>query len=156
MKFLFWLVVILVLAFGGWTYYHLYKFSEALVENDSAGLAHYVNLDSIRAQHQKTAPPAPPTPPVSGMTAGEIIQKSIENIGSAIPGAPPPPPVVIDMEWVRTTLGRPTNGQLGVPSFAFFESPLRFLLRYGELGYKPVHAYMRFEDWRWRLTEIYE
>ena len=148
MRFLVYLVVILGLAFGGWTYFNLYRLTEALVNNDDAALARYVDLDSIRAQHVSAVTHA------LGMgqpNSENLIQRSVQAVTNQAANT------LIDLQWIKSEIGRPTGGKPGWPSFAFYESPFRVLLRYGELGHEPVHAYFSLQNWRsWRLTQVYE
>lgn len=142
-------VLILALVFGGWTYFNLYRLTAALVDQDDAALSVYVDLDRIRAQHVAALSHALGVTP--GANGESLIQRSVEAVGTQAANT------LIDLQWIRTQLSRPTGGKLGWPSFAFYESPRRLLLRYGELGHEPVHAYFSLEDWKfWRLTEIYE
>ena len=101
---------------------------------------------SIRAQQARNTTA---TLGVQQASPDNLIQRSVEAVAGQVTDA------VVDMEWVRSQLGRPTGGQIKLPSFAFFESPRMFLLRYGELGREPVHGYLKLEDWHWRLTDIY-
>jgi hypothetical protein len=70
---------------------------------------------------------------------------------------------MVTMEWVREKLRWHKDPRADIyPSiisdtgYAFFESPTRFLVRIGELGLSPIHLRMVFEDWQWRITEIYD
>ena len=148
MRFLVYLLIILGLAFGGWTYFNLYRLTEAVSHGDDEALARYVDLDSIRTQHVNAVTHALGM----GQPSGEsLIQRSVEAVTNQAANN------LIDLQWVKSEIGRPTGGKPGLPSFAFYESPFRMLLRYGELGHEPVHAYFCLQNWRsWRLTQIYE
>jgi len=148
MKFLVTWVVTIALVYGGWAYYNLYELTAAMIEKNDRELALRVDLEGIRAQHaaahdQPYAPIAtPPSDPIRRQSGGAPDH--------------PGPGELVDMEWVRSTLARPANGRISWPSFAFFESPARVLIRYGDLGENPVHAYMSLKDWQWQLSAIFE
>ncbi len=151
------LVILLALAFILWPYIQLKRLGEAIDENDERELRRLVDEDEIRHRLR------------------QIVDRNIEDVterydnpiirfvrggvkelsGSALD--------VVDLEWVRNTLyaaRRHPGGYYGSPlmggfSFAFFESPTRFLVRAGRLGEEPIHLYMTLRNWQWRVTAVF-
>ncbi len=152
-----WLLFLSLLAFGAWPYYQLYRLDKALVENDQRMLYKIVDLDAVRRRHKQVLEQnlerlvGPQDNPVINFVRG-----GIRALGDSAYES------IIDMDWVRDRLlatRREAHEQhfslLGGFSFAFFETPIRFLARAGELGEDPVHLYLTLQNWRWRVTALY-
>lgn len=151
-------VLAALLAFVAWPYYRLVQLDDALGNDSLPALAELVDLSAIRehAQHRFTTG-------VKDLSAGapqgralDWIRGQIEQLGeTALQQA-------ISLEWVMDTLrqaairhsNRPTPYFLSAVSFAFFESPDRFLIRLGEIGDKPTHVRMSLKGYTWRVTDI--
>lgn len=141
-----------------WPYYTLYQLDNALANFDQAALAKLVNLEAVRTTHKNSMGD------VLDRTLGpqafgqlpmmDMLRKGLNSAGSSAVDS------TVDMQWIRDTLYPPPvnhakAGLLGALSFAFFESPTRFLVRLGELGKTHVHFYLTLEDWQWRVTAVY-
>ena len=150
------LLVVGVLGYIAWPYYTVYRLDRALVENDEQELKKRIDLDAIRLQFKQKLDRQ-----IEGVAEGydnpilKFLRGGVKELGSTSMEA-------IDYEWLRETIrtaqisrrARP-HPLLGRFSFAFFESPGRFLIRAGELGENPVHLYMTFQPWQWRVTALF-
>jgi hypothetical protein len=154
------LVMLLVLAYGAWPYVDLWRLDRALRENDAAMLSALVDLQAIQARRtavleRQIADAVPGRGPIPGMIR--------EGARLATQGAVEP---AVTLDWVRQTLRwRASAADAPYPSlidrarFAFFDRlfwPDRFLVRVGELGEQPLHLRLALQDWKWRLSEVYE
>ncbi len=157
MRFLFFLLFVAVLAYAGWPYVGLYRLDRALMANDHVLLDKLVDLNALKAQQKALVE--------------QQVERSIGQQQGPIPGLVnsgarwlgDQSAAVVDLDWVREQLRwrRPTAPDaypsvISDMTFAFFESPTRFLIRLGDLGQDPIHVRMRTEDWTWRVTEIYD
>ena len=157
MRFLYFLLFAAVVAYAGWPYVNLYRLDRALLQNDRAALHELVDLDALKAQHkamlekqvQRSIGAQPG--PISG-----LVRDGARWYGTQSSEA-------IDLDSVRQRLRRQrASAPDAYPSiitdttFAFFEWPTRFLIRLGDLGDEPIHVRMTLEDWRWRVTGIYD
>jgi hypothetical protein len=141
-----------------WPYYTLYRLDNALANFDQASLNKLVNLEAVRKVHKDSMGSVLDRalgPQAFGqLPMVDMLRKGLNAAGdSAVDSS-------VDLQWIRDTLyPPPTNhakpGLLGALSFAFFESPTRFLVRLGELGTTHVHFYLTLEDWNWRVTAVY-
>jgi len=157
MRFLYFLVFLAILAYAGLPYVNLYRLDRALMQNERATLNELVDLDALKAQHkamfekQVQRSIGEQHGPVS-----DLVRDGARWYGVQTADA-------IDLDWVRQRLRRQrASAPDAYPSiitdttFAFFEWPTRFLIRLGDLGDDPIHVRMSIEDWRWRVTGIYE
>ena len=158
MRFIGYLLLLALIAFGIWPYYSVFRLDDALGKPEVAALQDLVDLPAIQANYKKRltggmeALPAAPG-------AGDVmvwLQQNLQRLGdSALSQA-------ITLEWVRDTLrqaaAQATNQKppylLAGVSFAFFESYDTFLVRIGELGRGATHVRMRLEGQTWRVTDI--
>lgn len=157
MRYLFALVFLALLAYGALPYITLYRLDRALLENDRSTLSTLVDLEALRESRAK-AMEKQVARTVGDQRSGfpAMMRDSARWLGNATAE-------VIDLDWVRETLRwRQPTPRDAYPSlisdmtYAFFESPTRFLIRVGDLGESPIHVRMTLEDWSWRLTGIYE
>ena len=104
MRFIGYLLVFALIAFGVWPYYYVFRLDNALSKDDTAELAPLVDLPAIRANYKSRVaagagqilPPADP-----GTTLGWIRQ-NLERLGdSALDQA-------ITLDWVRDSLREAT------------------------------------------------
>ena len=157
MRLLYFLLFLAILAYAGWPYVNLYRLDRALMQNDRTALNALVDLDALRVQHkamlerQVRRSIGDQHGPIS-----DLVRDGARWFGTQTSEA-------IDLEWVRQRLRRQRpSAPDAYPSiitdttFAFFEWPTRFLIRLGDLGQDPIHVRMSLEDWRWRVTGIYD
>lgn len=157
MRYLFALVFLAVLAYGALPYITLYRLDRALLENDRSTLSTLVDLEALR-ENRAEAMEKQIARTVGDQRSGfpAMMRDGARWLGNATAE-------VIDLDWVREKLRwRQPTPMDAYPSlisdmtYAFFESPRRFLIRVGDLGEGPIHVRMTLEDWNWRLTGIYE
>ena len=157
MRFLYFLLFLAILAYAGYPYVNLYRLDRALMQNDRAALNELVDLAALKAQHkamfekqvQRSIGEQPG--PISDLVRDGARWYGVQTADS------------IDVDWVRQRLRRDrASAPDAYPSiitdttFAFFEWPTRFLIRLGDLGDDPIHVRMSLEDWKWRITGIYD
>ncbi|QIK37912.1 DUF2939 domain-containing protein [Caldichromatium japonicum] len=161
MRLLGYVLLLLLIIYGLWPYYSLYRLDGALLRPDDTELAILVDLPAIRANYKARIAAGintllPPTTPQAQGVAGWIRQ-SAEQLGERALEQ------TITLDWVRQTLGEAVirvTGQTSSPSlfdavdFAFFESPDRFLVRLGRLGENATHLRLTRIGAGWRLTDI--
>lgn len=155
-----YLLLLLLIIYGLWPYYSLYRLEGALLRPDDTELAILVDLPAIRANYKHRIAAGintllgPINPQAQGLAGW--IRQGAEQLGErAIEGA-------ITLGWVRETLRHAVSritGQdppylLQAVEFAFFESPDRFLVRLGRLGENAVHLRLTRIGGGWRLTDI--
>jgi hypothetical protein len=158
MRFIGYLLLLAIIAFGIWPYYSLFRLDDALGKPEVAALQDLVDLPAIQANYKKRLTGGMESlPAVPG--AGDVmvwLQQNLQRLGdSALSQA-------ITLEWVRDTLrqaaAQATNQKppylLAGVSFAFFESYDTFLVRIGELGRGETHVRMRLQGQTWRVTDI--
>lgn len=157
MKYIIIPLFVAALVYGGWPYVELYRIDRALLENDTGTLRVLVDMDSIRASEEKKLEKQ--VDQTVGQEQGRIadmVRQGARWLGKNVKEP------ALDINWVREELRWDGSGdQDAFPSivrhttFAFFESPTRFLVRVGELDAHPMHLRLRLEDWRWQLVGIY-
>lgn len=155
MRFLLALVVLAALIFGGWPYYTYYRLDGALAARNDRELDELIDLESVRRSSEASAErrlqrQLPGQDPLSALVRDGARAVS-RTAGQEV-----------TLEWVRETLrGSPAKPDQAYPSlvgrtsFAFFESPTRFVARVGELGEATVTVRLDLQDWRWRVTGVY-
>ncbi len=157
MRLIYFLMFLGVLAYLGYPYVNLYRLDRALMQNNQAALNELVDVGALRAQHkakfekQVQRSIGPQQGPISDLVRDGARWYGVQTADG------------IDLDWVRQRLRR---GRASAPdaypsiitdtTFAFFEWPTRFLIRLGDLGDNPIHVRMSLEDWRWRVTGIYD
>lgn len=153
MRYLMFPLLILILAFGLWPYYHLYRLDRALVQNDRDTLMLLVDLDAIRSERKLHPPPVSqmrnPVTQALNQVANVLSGNSVDNN--------------INLDWVREVL-RPIPPRtdeiypsiLHYTSCAFFEGFKQFVARIRNLGENPIHIRWTLHDWMWQVTAIYD
>ena len=158
MRFLGYLVLFALIAFGIWPYYTVFKLDDALGQPDAQALAPLVDLPAIRANYKARigAGATALLPNADPNSVVGFLRDNLERLGdSALDQA-------ITLDWVRETLRSATTRAteqsppylLAGIDFAFFESYNRFLVRIGDLGRNPTHVRMSLEGYEWKITDI--
>jgi len=157
MKLLFPVVFLAIVIYIGWPYVNLFRLDRALMSNDQQVLISLIDLDAIREKRKQHIERQFSSEAHSGGMVTGLVKEGARLMGAATVDS------MVTMEWVREKLRWHKDPHADIypsiitdTSYAFFESPTRFLVRIGELGLNPVHLRMVFEDWRWRITEIYD
>ncbi|CAK0760243.1 conserved hypothetical protein [Gammaproteobacteria bacterium] len=153
MRYLMLPFLILVLAFGFWPYYHLYRLDRALVQNDRDTLTVLVDLDAVRAERRSR-------PPQVSQTRNPVTQ-ALRQVTNVLTGSGEENNITLD--WVREVLrpipARPDESYPSILHYttcAFFENFQQFVARIRNLGENPIHVRWTFHDWMWQVTAIYD
>jgi len=158
MRFLGYLLLFALIAFGIWPYYYVFKLDDALGQEGTAELAALTDLQAIRANYKSRLEAGadallPPADPNSVMG---WIRQNVDRLGdSALDQA-------ITVPWVRDTLRVATTRATGhtppyllaAIDFAFIESYNRFLIRIGDLGRGATHVRLSLEGSEWKITDV--
>ena len=158
MRYLGYLLLFALIAFGIWPYYSVFRLDHALGQPGTSALAELVDLPAIQANYKERLAGGLDVLPKTGET-GEVmawLEQNLQRLGDAALSQ------VITLDWVRSTLQRAAaraNTQkppylIAGVTFAFFESYDRFLVRVGELGQGATHIRLRLEGGLWRVTDI--
>jgi len=154
MRYLMFPVLLLILAFGAWPYYHLYRLDRALVQDDRNTLMALVDLDTVRTERKHRLEPS------VGETRNSVTE-ALHQMASVLTGNNLDNTLTLD--WVRAVLRAvPAHPDEDYPSilhytsFAFFENFQHFLVRIRDLGENPIHVRWTLQDWMWRVTAIYD
>ncbi len=153
---LFSILMVLVLAFVAWPYFQLNRLGRAIDNNDELELRRLIDVEAIRHEFKTIIDQN-----IEGVTQRydnpivRFMRGGVKELsGSALDS--------VDLAWARDTLfaARQDSGGggfqlLGGFSFAFFETPTRFLVRAGRLGRDPIHLYMTMRDWKWQVTAVF-
>ncbi len=148
-----YLILVLILAYGIWPYYHLYALDRAVIANDREALERLVDIDSVRAEAKRSL--VGDVDDSGNLISGWLLD-GVQRLGRQAVDS------MVNLDWVRNILSRTdvtTNTSPGFirnVSYAFFERPTQFLVRIGELGQHPVHVRLQFRHWSWRVTAVYE
>lgn len=152
MRFFGFLVFLGLIAYVAWPYYDLMRLERAVIYNDRALLSELVDVDQVRTHIKSRFKHATgrDSDPVLGWAKGGLQALNSEVIDRTV-----------DQEWVRNTLLERVGdirheGLFPGVSFAFLDAPSRLLVRLGEWGEGPLHLYLTLQDWRWRLTALYQ
>ncbi|WP_306438054.1 DUF2939 domain-containing protein [Candidatus Venteria ishoeyi] len=144
-----------------WPFSSIYRIGDALAANDVQTLNKLVDINSIRVRYkamvdkQAVALKNMAAPQSEMGTFTRFLGNSVQGLNNMAVDR------VVTIDWVREQLRPPSNDENYYPSlllntsFGFYESPVKFLVRMGELGESPVHYYMQLQDWEWRVTAIY-
>jgi hypothetical protein len=156
MRYLGYLFLFALIAFGIWPYYSVFRLDNALGQPGTGALAELVDLPAIQANYKTRLASGLDVLPKRG-EAGDVmawLEQNLQRLGDSALSQ------VITLDWVRSTLQRtaarattqkPPYLIAGV-TFAFFESYDTFLVRIGELGEGPTHVRLRLEGALWRVT----
>ncbi|MCP4699457.1 MAG: DUF2939 domain-containing protein [Gammaproteobacteria bacterium] len=155
MKYIGLLLFLIFIIFLVAPYLAVYQLGDALIANDTAVLGKFIDLEAIRKEHKEVLQRhVKRTVGRQNNMVTNFVRDGAKALGDAAVNA------AVDMNWVRDSLKPPKKGGeypslFSAMSFGFFESPTRFLLRIGELGDDPIHAYLTLKDWNWRVTAVY-
>ncbi len=158
MRYLGYLLLLALIAFGIWPYYTVFRLDGALNQEDTTELAQLVDLPAVRANYKERVTSGvdqllPSNDPNDAMA---WIRDNLQRLGdSALEQA-------VTLPWVRDTLRAAVTAAtnqsppylLAGIDFAFFESYDRFLIRIGELGRGATHVRLSLEGTQWRITDI--
>ena len=158
MRFLGYLVLFALIAFGIWPYYYVFKLDDALGKVETTELADLTDLPAIRANFKSRldAGANAVLPPGDSDSVMGWLRQNLDRLGtSALDQA-------ITDSWVQNTLReavtRATNQSppylIAGIDFAFFESYDRFLIRIGELGKGATHVRLSLEGSQWKITDV--
>lgn len=158
MRFLGYLVLFALVAFGAWPYYQVFRLDEALGKDDRATLEQLIDVQAIRRNYKERLEGGLGLQ-TTGRDAGSALawlQQNLQRMGDAALQQ------TITLEWSRDTLkeaaARATKKQppyfMAAVTFAVFESYDSFIVRLGELGKNATHVRMTLEDKAWRVTDI--
>jgi hypothetical protein len=149
---LFFVVVIYV----AWPYYHIYKLNNAVKNNDPAAVEKMVDFEQVNKVFQENmkwkADNMTETPV-------DMLPESLREQAKALVGAlgnAAADASAVDAKWMLDRFHQMQGSLQDQVTFAFFESPTRFIIRLGQLGRNPLHIEMTLQDWVWRVTAIYE
>lgn len=156
MRLIRYLLLLAVVAFGLWPYYHVFRLDAALGNDDLTDLAGLVDLKAIQRNYKQRLD--------SGL--GGLLGEAPAPMGRVARGLDRLGEVALEqyitLPWVQERLREATRAAtqqsppylIGAVTFAFFESYDRFLIRLGELGQGATHIRMRLERTTWRVTDI--
>jgi hypothetical protein len=158
MRLLGYVFLILLVVFGIWPYYNLYRLDDALGKDDTSALSQLVDVEAVRSNYKRRLDRGLAIQPDSGNPAGALLwlQQNLQRLGDAALDQ------TITPDWIRDSLReaaaaatdkRPAYFLAGV-DFAFFESWDSFIVRLGELGAGETHVRMRLQGSRWQVTDI--
>ena len=155
MRYLFALLLLAGLLYGGWPYFTYYRLDAALAAHDDRQLGELVDLEGVRASYDRSREQQ-----LQQQVPGQGAVSSLVREGARIVGRATSAEITLD--WLRDRLrGSPARANEPFPSlvartgFAFFESPTEFVARIGELGDAAVFLRMQFRDWQWRVVGLY-
>jgi len=152
MKLLSSIILLVFIVFLGLPYVQIYRLDNALNSSNLSDLNRMIDLQSIRVVHEKSLESSVQN--IVGTekdTLSSWMQQGAKMLSQAAVEA------VIDVQWVKDEIHDKTKGAtiLSSMSFAFFESPTRFMIRIGEMHENPLHIEMTLQDWTWRVTALY-
>jgi hypothetical protein len=158
MRYLGYLLLFALIAFGIWPYYSLFRLDDALGKPDVDALQELVDLPAIQANYKQRLSEGLDILPKTAQPGDTLgwLQSNLQRLGDSALTQ------VITLDWVRNTLqeaaAQATKQKppylLAAVSFAFFESYDTFLVRIGELGHGATHIRMKLEGKEWRVTDI--
>lgn len=144
MKIIIKILISIITIYCIWPYLNFYRLDNAVSTNNMIVFEQLVDIDSIRRVRK------------------ENIQWKIQKLqgknGSFLPDILADAAIkqMINYPNLLASL-RQINGSLWQhTSFIFFESPIRFMIRLGNIGHNPLYIEMTLQGWVWRVTAIYE
>jgi hypothetical protein len=158
MRFVGYLFLLALIAFGIWPYYQVFRLDQALGNNDTAALGELVDLSAVRRNYKERLQSGLGVLPsvADGGDGLKWLTQNLQRLGDAALDQ------VITLQWVSDTIksaaARATTKRppylIAAITFAFFESYDSFIIRLGELGKNATHIRMRLEHNSWRVTDI--
>ncbi len=158
MRYIGYLLLLALIAFGIWPYYTVFRLDDALGKPEVSAVQDFVDLPAIQSNYKERLAGGLGVLPKTA-EPGDLmgwLQENLQHLGdSALSQA-------ITLEWVRDTLRQAANQATSQKpayliagiTFAFFESYDTFLIRIGELGHGATHVRMKLEGQAWRVTDI--
>jgi hypothetical protein len=155
MKTLVALLLLGLMGYVAWPYYHVWSLEQAVVRDDREALARLVDLPAVKEQIKRRLNKEVDS------SVGEVsnafvdwLQDGIRRMGSDAVDR------LVTLEWVRGQLlsktpSTATPGFVDAISYAFFDRPNGFLVRIGRLGEDPVHFRLSLQGGGWRMTALY-
>ena len=158
MRYIGYLLLFALIAFGIWPYYGVFRLDDALGKPEVTALQDLVDLPAIQANYKQRLSQGLDIMPQTAQPGDVLgwLQQNLQRMGDSALTQ------VITLDWVRDTLReaaaeatkqRPPYLLAGV-TFAFFESYDTFLVRIGDLGAGATHIRMKLEGKEWRVTDI--
>ena len=157
MRFLVSLLLVFILVFIFWPYYHLYRIDDALGRAEPAALAPLTDLEAIGDNTKERLEWALGLKNVTtGNNPMGWFQQGLQRAGEVALEE------TINLEWVQSQLRdaaatatdkRPAYF-LAAVDYAMFESWNSFLVRLGKLGYNDTHIRLHLEGVTWKITDI--
>jgi hypothetical protein len=148
------LLCLVLSAYLVWPYVTLWRLDRALIQDDQTTLAQLVDLDSVRIEMRRQLNKEEVHGHAGPVSDSFIawLEEGIRRAGTAALEQ------AVTLQWVRSQLlaHSPPGAGLG-PALAqaFFEDPLHFSLRLGDVSKVPVRVRMRLTGTGWRVTELY-
>ncbi len=153
------LLAFVVITYGAWPYYTLYRLDTALGMSDPVALAPFVDLPAIQGHYQeRIGDSLSGMLPQGGREGERVIGWLAENLRQLGQVALDQ---TITLDWVRNRLRdaasrstdkRPAYFMAGINA-AFFESWNRFGVRLGPPD-NATHVSMALEGFSWRIVDI--
>lgn len=149
MKYISGLLFLIVMSYLAWPYVHVYQLDKAINAQDQAALTRLIDLTAVRKTYKENLAWRTQRYTTSDHLASGLIRQGVDVLGHMAVDT------VVDIPWIIEQLQHVEGSLWTQVSFAFFESPIRFTIRVGELGHAPAHVQMTLQDWVWRVTAIY-
>lgn len=150
------LILAIIIGYFVWPYVHIYQLNSAVADNDQAALDGLVDFETVNRIYQKDLEWSMGN---MGPQDKSILPEAVREGANAVVGAVGnlvAQTTKIDANDMLKRLHKHEGSVWQQLTFAFFESPTRFTIRLGELGRSPIHLQMTLQDWRWRITAIYD
>ena len=154
MKLFSFLLLLVLLVYGIWAYLDLFRLNHAVVYNNQERLSQLIDIQALREEMKKNFNQGlgeAPHPWLKWFADG--VQRLNHDALDRL----------VTIGWVRERLlskieGNNSSDLFAGVSYAFFESPTRLLIRYGELGQDPIHLYLQLYpiEFRWRVNAMYQ
>jgi hypothetical protein len=150
------IALLFLIVFFGLPYVQIYQLDNALKNNNVVELNKMIDLQAIREVQKESIQSN-----VKNMIGSEktkktdafsnLMEQGAKMLSEAAVDS------VVDIAWVKEEILKKTKGTtiFSSMSFAFFESPTRFMIRIGEMREKPLYIQMTLTDWTWRVTALY-
>lgn len=154
MKLLSFLLLLCILVYGIWAYLDLFRLNHAVVYNNQERLNQLIDIQALREEMKRNFNQDVGDGPHPWL---KWFADGVQRLNSETLDR------LVTIGWVRDRLLSKIESDdsaelfAGV-SYAFFESPTRLLVRYGELGQDPIHLYLQLYpfDFRWRVNAMYQ
>lgn len=159
-RFLVPLILLVIVGYGLWPYYSLFRLDSALATTETSRLTPLIDLAAIRAHYEdRIGDSVGGLVPQGDTDTDKVlgwIASSIEQLGSVALDQTITPGWVHDTlrNAVRRASGAPDASLINAVDFAFFEAWDQFVIRLGKLGADPTFIVMTLEQGEWRVTDI--